>query len=201
MKDSSSPSFHWIACAIALACFAGLTACGGEESPTEGDVNSSTESGVSAESGVGPQDAAELADTGILSGDVKSYGADLASDKVITVDELLDNRHSYQDQTVAVRGLVVGVCAKRGCWINIGGSDGKAVRFKVNDGEMVFPMTAKGNNVVAEGVWTRIYYSVEQLREMEAKRAAEAGEEFDPETITEPYLAWQLKGLGAKIDA
>ncbi len=185
MKNTASPSFTWLAAAL-LACIPGLTACGGEETPTEANANPAAEG--------------EITDTGILTGDSKAYGADLTSEAVITVDELLANRHSYRDQTVAVEGLVIGVCAKRGCWMEIGGSDGKAVRFKVNDGEIVIPMTAKGSKVVAEGVWTHVFHTVEQLREMRKKHAEEEGEEFDPSTVTEPLDYWQLKGLGAKID-
>ena len=188
MKHTPSPSFTWIVRAALLACVPCLTACGGEESSDLPPANTQTPAvGIST-------------DSGVLSGDTKDYGAELTSAKVITVDELLANRHSYKDQTVAVNGIVIGVCAKRGCWMEIGGSDGKAVRFKVNYGEIVIPMTAKGSKVVAEGVWTHVFHTVEQLREMEAKHAEEAGEEFDPESITKPIDYWQLKGLGAKID-
>ncbi len=132
---------------------------------------------------------------------MKAYGAELSGVDAVSVHDLLANRHSYVDKAVQVAGTVVGVCAKRGCWIEIGGNDGESLRFKVEDGEMIFPVSAKGSVVRAEGVWTKIYYSIEELRTMRAERAAEAGEEFDPETVTEPYLAWQLKGVGAEIDA
>jgi hypothetical protein len=188
MKKFASPSFTWLACAALLACVPGLTACGGEEAPPTPTDN--TEAAATGSD----------TDSGVLSGDHKAYGADLTSSAVITVDDLIARRHEYKDQTVAVEGLVIGVCAKRGCWMEIGGSDGKAVRFKVNDGEIVIPMSAKGSKVVAEGVWTHVFHTVEQLREMEQKHADEAGEEFDPESITEPVDYWQLKGLGAKID-
>lgn len=183
MKQSASPFFAWIAPAMLLVLIPGLASCGGEETPADGGTE------------------AAVTDTGVASGDGKSYGNDLTVENVITVDELLEHRHSYKDQTVAVKGTIVGVCAKRGCWMNIGGSDGKAVRFKVNDGEIVIPVSAKGSQTVAEGVWTHVYQSVEQVREERKKHAEEAGEEFDPSTVTEPVDYWQLKGLGARIDA
>ncbi len=188
MKMPSSPWQAQPFLTITAACALSLFACGGEETPT-------------GESGSGETEVVADSGTPDSSGDFKSYGTTLTGAEALTVDALLADRHIYLDQTVEVTGIVVGVCEKRGCWINIGGSDGKAVRFKVNDGEIVFPMSAKGSVVRAEGVWTRNVISVEQLREMEAKHAAEAGEDFDPETITEPIINWQLKGLGAKIDA
>ncbi len=129
-----------------------------------------------------------------------SYGASLSASETTAIHDLLKDKESFVGETLQVEGTVVGVCAMRGCWIEIGGEDGESIRFKVNDGEMVFPMAAKGSSVRAEGVWTKIVVPVEELRANEAKKAAEAGEEFDPQSISEPYIGWQLKGLGAVID-
>ncbi len=141
-----------------------------------------------------------VADAVAQSASAKAYGAELSLSDATTLTELLADRDAFVDKKIRVTGTVVGVCKKRGCWINIGAGEGEKVRFKVQDGVMVFPMSAKGSQVTAEGIWTKQVISVERLREMEAKHAKEEGEDFDPATITEPYIGYQLTGLGAVID-
>jgi len=132
--------------------------------------------------------------------DETEYGAPLALTAVTPISSLLADWEAYEGKAVQVRGTVVGVCAHRGCWMDIAGTeDFQKVRFKVNDGEMVFPITDKGRVATAEGVVTKLVIPVEQLREAYAARAEAAGEEFDPASITEPQVVWQLQGTGARI--
>ena len=52
-----------------------------------------------------------------------------------------------------VQGPIVGVCEERGCWIAIGSDkEFEQLRFKVDDGVIVFPMSIKGMNATVEGV-------------------------------------------------
>jgi hypothetical protein len=59
-------------------------------------------------------------------------------------------------KTVRIEGTVAAVCPMRGCWMDIAGDRGETIRIKVKDGEVVFPQTAKGKRVVAEGVLVKI---------------------------------------------
>jgi ABC-2 type transport system permease protein len=58
----------------------------------------------------------------------------------------------YNTMPVRVEGMVLDVCPKRGCWFELaGGKPGAKLKFKVTDGEMVFPVDAKGKYAVAQG--------------------------------------------------
>ncbi|MCP5023531.1 MAG: DUF4920 domain-containing protein [bacterium] len=141
---------------------------------------------------------------GACSGD-KLYGKELILTEVTSLNDVY--REESVGKRLRVEGIVTGVCAKRGCWIEIGGEfkEGEeapeTVFFKVTDGEIVFPMSIMGSKVVAEGVLEELVDSIEELREEGAKHAAEAGEKFDPESITEAEVSWLFSGIGARVDS
>jgi hypothetical protein len=131
----------------------------------------------------------------------KSYGEPLTGTDTVKISELLSNPDDYLGQVVRVEGLVTGVCEKRGCWISVASEDEefKEIRVKVDDGVIVFPLEAKGKHAIAEGVFVKIEMSMEQTLKYREHHAQEHGEEFDPSTVTEPLVFYQLKGSGAVI--
>jgi hypothetical protein len=87
----------------------------------------------------------------------KLYGKELTGSETVALSELMKNPDTYVGKTVRVEGLVVDVCAKRGCWMELAGDqEFQSIKIKVDDGVIVFPMEAKGKKAVAEGVFTRI---------------------------------------------
>ena len=100
----------------------------------------------------------------------KTYGKGVDGTGVIKVSELVANAEKYVGQTVRVEGVVIDVCAKRGCWMDLK-SDGGKVRIKVDDGVMVFPMDAKGKHAVAEGVFTKIEMTPDEARALAKHQA------------------------------
>lgn len=131
-----------------------------------------------------------------------SYGTGLSLTEETPISTILADPNAFEGQRLRVRGEAVGVCAKRGCWIELKSDvPFQSLRVKVTDGEIVFPMSAKGRVVVAEGVLQKIVVPVEDLRKAMAAAAKEKGEAFDESSITEPRIIWQLRGLGASIDA
>ncbi len=118
------------------------------------------------------------------------------------ISDILAAPDKFEGKRVLVKGPAVAVCEKRGCWVNLKSDKdaAKALRVKVEDGEIVFPMTALGKEVQAEGVVEKMVIPVATLREAAKKKAEAKGEKFDPESIKEPRVIWQLKGLGAKFE-
>ena len=45
-----------------------------------------------------------------------------------------------------------------------------------------------------------LVYDLEEARAYMEHRAEESGEPFDPASVTEELVVWQIKGLGAQID-
>ena len=130
----------------------------------------------------------------------KVYGAGVLSAQTIKISDLYTNLAEYVGKRVRVEGPVVDVCSKRGCWFNMAADDGgRTLRFKVRDGVMVFPMSARGKYAVAEGVVRRIPLNLEQTRRVLAHEAEEKSQPFDPSTVTEPIVMVRLDGVGAVL--
>ncbi|MDQ7007906.1 MAG: DUF4920 domain-containing protein [Acidobacteriota bacterium] len=130
----------------------------------------------------------------------KVYGQGVSSAETVPISQLLANPEKWLGKTVRVEGTITGVCEKRGCWITIGSDkEFQDLRIKVDDGVIVFPVEAKGRYAVAEGVFTKIEMSLEQTIRYKKHHAEEHGEEFDPASVTEPLVFYQIKGTGAVI--
>jgi hypothetical protein len=114
------------------------------------------------------------------------------------IDAILAEPTKFAGQNVRVEGMVTDVCEMRGCWFEMAGDKpGAKLRFKVTDGEMVFPMESKGKKAVAEGVVAVKELTLEQTKEYEAEQAREKSQPFDPSKVTEPMRIVRLDGTGA----
>ena len=101
----------------------------------------------------------------------------------VSIGDVLDNTEEYDGKYMRLRGEVVGVCAKKGCWMRIAESadsaDSVFVKFNCPISGHLIPMEAMGKEAVVEGSLT-----VEVVSEEEARHMAEdAGK--TPEEIAE----------------
>ncbi len=130
----------------------------------------------------------------------EKFGAGVKLGDSMPVDKLLAEAKSHVGKTVRVEGMIVDVCPKRGCWMDIAGpAAGQKVRFKVTDGEMVFPVDAKGKYAVVEGVVAVNELTLEETKEYLAYQQKEYGAEVDPASVTEPMSIVRLDGTGAML--
>lgn len=128
------------------------------------------------------------------------YGKRLGSGKSVKISELFARMQNYEGKLVRVEGLVVAVCPKRGCWMRIGSDKQyQDLLFKVQDGEIVFPMSAQGKYAVAEGIVRKVQLSLEQTISRLKEEAQERGEPFDEAKVKEPLAFPKLEGVGAVI--
>jgi hypothetical protein len=131
----------------------------------------------------------------------QSFGAPLSLKETTSISTILEDPDSFVGKTLQVKGLVVNVCASRGCWMSIAGERPfEQLRFKVEDGEMVFPMTARGKIATVEGVLQKFVLSKEDVIAYQLRHAQQTGESFDPATVTSGETYFQLRGLGAVIE-
>jgi hypothetical protein len=135
-----------------------------------------------------------------LAGSPKKYGKEITLKEPMRVSDILANPGTYDGKKVLVEGAVVDVCKKRGCWIKLASDkEFESIRFKVEDGVIVFPMEAKGKTARAEGVVSVKTYSVEDLVAQGKEHAKEQGTAFDPSTVKGPKTVVQIQGEGAVI--
>jgi hypothetical protein len=133
--------------------------------------------------------------------DGTSYGAGVKLAAATPIDAILADPKSFHGKTVRVEGMVTDVCPKRGCWFDLAGSaPGQKLRFKVTDGEMVFPVDAKGLRAVAEGVVNVKDLTLEETKAHAEYQAKEYGTPYDPASITEPTSIVRIDGTGAVFD-
>lgn len=130
-----------------------------------------------------------------------TYGDGVKGASRVSIADLMADPKAYEGKTVQVEGTVADVCPKRGCWFEMAGQKpGDKVRFKVQDGVMVFPMDAKGKQAVAEGVVVAQTLSLEETRKYLEYQAKEYGkDDVDPASVTEPMTIVRLDGQGAVI--
>jgi len=129
------------------------------------------------------------------------YGKGVGSNPPVKVSDLLDRPDQYLGKTVSVEGLVVEVCEKRGCWMELAGDrEFETMRVKVDDGVIVFPMSAKGRRAVAEGVFEKFELTAEQAAQRAKHRAEKEGKPCsDEEAKNAPRAGYQIRGVGAVV--
>lgn len=132
--------------------------------------------------------------------DVEKYGKELTLKETVKISDIVNNAPAYLGKTVLVEGQIVEVCAKRGCWMELAGDEAfQKIKIKVEDGEIIFPVTAKGKTAQAEGVVESIELSKEQALKYFEHQAEEKGTTFDPSSVTGPVTLYQIRGAGAVI--
>ncbi|MEL1236719.1 MAG: DUF4920 domain-containing protein, partial [Candidatus Neomarinimicrobiota bacterium] len=80
------------------------------------------------------------------------YGNILSKKEIIEVSQLLSNSDKYLDKRLLISGSIIEVCPMKGCWVQIKDDNSQeTLRIKVTDGKIVFPLSAVGNKIIAEG--------------------------------------------------
>ncbi len=128
----------------------------------------------------------------------KKYGNGVTlATATTTVESLLGQPDKYLGKTVRVDGVITGVCDMAGCWMEMAdpGADqktAKTLRFKVDDGVIVFPVSAKGRKASAEGVFEKV--SGAMAHEYAADQAKSKGGD-----TKNAVPSFQVKATGAVI--
>jgi hypothetical protein len=137
----------------------------------------------------------------VFSASKKKYGKEITVKETTKISEIIANPEKFEGKRVLVKGPIVDVCKERGCWIKIGSDkEFESIRFKVEDGVIVFPLDIKGMTAAAEGIVSVKKYSVEELIKSGEEHAKKEGTTFDASTVKEPKIVLQIKGEGARVD-
>jgi hypothetical protein len=123
-----------------------------------------------------------------------SYGAGVSVPETTPLTRVLEQPREFEGKTVKVDGVVTAVCSAMGCWMALApegaAAQAKTLLVKVEDGVIVFPVSAKGRRATAQGVIQRIGGDAHDR---------EAAGEHAKATGTESAGAWQLKATGALV--
>lgn len=130
----------------------------------------------------------------------EAYGEPITLTELTPVSAILDAPEDFLGERVLVEGTVVEVCEMRGCWMDIASDrEYEKIQIKVDDGVIVFPLTARGKTALVEGTVELLEMTYEEALEDARNKAEEHGTEFDPSTVTGPVKTYRIRGLGAVI--
>ena len=135
--------------------------------------------------------AALLAST-VAAGETK-LGAGVTLKHATEIPAIVAAPQDYAGKTIRVDGVATAVCTAMGCWMAVaaeGDPKGPVVRLKVEDGAIVFPVSAKGKKVAAEGVLEAIGGNDEHANEAAGEHAKQDAR---------ASAAYQIKATGALI--
>ena len=131
------------------------------------------------------------------------YGNHPSKGIIYGVDELLLSANESLGQRLLVNGIITEVCPMRGCWLQVKDyNSDSSIRIKVTDGEIVFPLSAKGKNIIAEGIFTKLELSEKQAKIWKHHLALEKGIELDTSSIiltASDFYEYRLNSNSAKI--
>lgn len=130
-----------------------------------------------------------------------TLGKTITLTEITPISQILDNPQEFLGDTVLVSGTVIDVCKKRGCWMELASDEEfQSIKVKVKDGEIVFPLSAKGNTALVQGVVEQLVFTKEEVIKMEKHHSEEHGTEFDPSTITKGKTIYRIRGIGIVIE-
>jgi len=128
------------------------------------------------------------------------YGEDVSDalvNKAISVGELEKNLKAVSKiENVTVKGEVIDVCPKRGCWVSVKTEDEASFFVKMKDYAFFVPTALKDKNVVLEGSVERKITSVDELKHY-AKDAKKSKKEVD--AIKAPKEEIRFLASGIKV--
>ena len=124
-------------------------------------------------------------------GEELKLGTGVTLEKPTPIASLAAKPQEFVGKTVRIDGVATAVCTHMGCWMAVASAeapDGPTVRLKVEDGVIVFPISAKGKRVSAQGVFEAVADGHGQDAAGEhAKHDAKASKEY------------QIKATGAIV--
>jgi hypothetical protein len=123
----------------------------------------------------------------------EKLGTGVSVKEVTPIVALVERPADYVGKTIRIDGVATAICEHMGCWMAVapeGDAKGTTIRLKVEDGVIVFPVSAKGKRVSAQGTFEEVGAS-----DAEGKEAAGEHAKHDPRASK----TYQLKATGAVI--
>lgn len=112
-----------------------------------------------------------------------TYGTEINAKNAISVEDLSARLNKEDQFSGKIKGKVVSVCQKKGCWMKLANTKGDEIMIKFEDYGFFVPADIDGKEIVLNGVGKKSVTSVSKLQHY-AKDAGKSAEEVSK--ITEP---------------
>ena len=120
----------------------------------------------------------------------EKFGEGVTIQEATPIAALVDNPEAWLGKPVRVDGVVKAVCEEMGCWMELADpATGQSIQFKVDDGVIVFPVSARGKRASAQGALERVPENEEH------DMAAEHPEQHEQQA----KLTFRVRATGALI--
>jgi len=128
------------------------------------------------------------------------YGAKVSAsaEKMAITPKKLEKKlkKSKKLENIAVKGKVIDVCDKKGCWFTVQTENNDKFFVKMKDYGFFVPMALKGKNIVLEGSAENKIISVDEQKHY-AEDAKKSQSEID--AITKPQEEIRFVASGIKV--
>lgn len=130
----------------------------------------------------------------------QNFGGKVDHSALTPISSIVAAPDKYLAKPVTVQGEIISVCSNKGCWMQLA-SDATEQQFKikVRDGDMVFPVSAKGKKAFATGKLVKTELDLESSREHLAEIAERNNSAFDASSVTKPVVLLQLVPTAVEI--
>ena len=127
----------------------------------------------------------------------QKFGKGVTLTEATPLKALFETPEKFVGKTVRIDGIATNVCEDMGCWIAIGESDKAEDKDKLrvtvdHHGGIVFPVSAKGKPVSAEGVFQKIAATDKESKGTITEQAAVM-------KVSDWSKTYQLKAVGAVV--
>ncbi len=123
-----------------------------------------------------------------------NYGAATTEENAIDVATLEAKMARKKKFSGKVRGTVISVCEKKGCWMKLAQANGEGMMIKFKDYGFFMPMDIVGKEVVLDGKAKKEVISVEELKHY-AEDAGKSKEEIEKITTPSSEISFEAKGV------
>ncbi len=123
-----------------------------------------------------------------------SYGEKITDKNAVDTKTLSARLTAKDSVSIKVKGTVINVCQRKGCWMNVDLGNGEQMMVRFKDYGFFVPKDAGGKTVVMQGIAFKDETSVEQLRHY-AQDAGKSKEEIAKITKPEKAIAFEASGV------
>lgn len=122
------------------------------------------------------------------------YGEKITADGAMNIAEIPAKLEKSESVDGKIKGKIVEVCEKKGCWLKLQVNDGTTAMVKMKDYGFFLPVAAKGKTVVIDGEVKMKTTSVAELKHY-AEDAKKSKEEIAAITKPEKEIRVTAKGI------
>lgn len=123
-----------------------------------------------------------------------TYGEAVTEKGAVSLDELSRKLDKEEKTTAKIKGTILAVCPKKGCWMTMELPDKTKMLVKFKDYAFFVPMAIAGKTVVLDGIARQKLVSVNELKHY-AEDAKKPQAEIDAITKPEKQVRFEASGV------